>query len=60
MGVDTRGYLGRDITVKDIMDVVMTKYGVIENDIEAKEYKDGSKVECGAIFFKDGEDTKRF
>jgi hypothetical protein len=62
MGVDTKGYLNREISVQEIINVIMTKYNNnnnVESNIEIEEYNDGSQIEHGSIYFMDGEDARR-
>lgn len=59
MSVDTKGILNKDITGKQIYDVVVDKIDKeAEFDIKMSNYKDYENSESGRIYFKDGEDKR--
>jgi hypothetical protein len=60
MGVDTKGYINKEIDIREVFYVIVTKYDEnAEIDFEAKDYSEDYKTETASIFFKDGEDQRR-
>lgn len=61
MGVDTKGYISKEVTIQEVYNVILTKYDPEAKllDIEHKKYSENDIVEFGSIYFKDGEDNRR-
>lgn len=56
MGVDTLGYLSKDVTAEQICNVISDKY---DKDVKCNVEKGTDGVTCGSIYFKDEKDERR-
>lgn len=57
MGLSTHGILNKDITAREVFDVIVNQYDKdAESDVTIDKY---DNKECGSIYFKDGEDKRK-
>jgi hypothetical protein len=57
MGLSTHGIISKDITAREVFDVIVNLYDKnAEFDVKIDKY---DNKECGSIYFKDGEDQRK-